>query len=158
MVATFRSIISILALSSWHRCSTSTNDVSRCLFEDLNGEFRAFFRVLCFGLNLSLFSASELFSDAVLDRVDPLVENFAPDNCRAFSSLVNDCGVSFKELFLFAGEVDAIGSDVANWFVLIGSISLSSSAGLSFLLGLSSEEEISLHCTISAEGDGFGLS
>ena len=127
LFATFRSIISILALSSWHRCSTSTNEESRCRLDVLNGEFCVFFLVLCFGLSLKSFSASELFSDAVLDLVDPLVSSFAPDSCNAFSSLDNDCGVSFDRCFLLDDEVDATTSGVTVWFVLAGRFSLSSS-------------------------------
>lgn len=156
-MATFRSIISILALSSWHRCSTSTKEESRCLLDDLNGEFCVFFLVLCFGLNLASFSASELFSEAVLDLVDPLVASFAPDSCRALNSLDNDWGVSRNDFFLLDEEVDAVGSGLANWFVLMGWLSLSSSGFVS-LDGLSSDEEISLHCTISAEVAVCGLS
>jgi len=79
------------------------------------------------------------------------------DSCRAFSSLDNDWGVPFNELFLVAIEVDAVGSGVTDLFLLIGWFSVSSSGSVSSstVLSLSSEEEISLHCTISA---GLGLS
>lgn len=62
LLATLFSIISILALSSWQRCSTSTRGVS------VTVEVRSRFCVLWF--KLESFSASEVLSDRALDRLE----------------------------------------------------------------------------------------
>merc|ERR1719317_1052468 len=70
---------------------------------------------------------------------------------------VDAVGFGVTDLFLVAMEVDAVGSGVTDLFLLIGWFSDSSSGSVSSsaVLSLSSEEDISLHCTISA---GWGLS
>ena len=80
LLATFLSIISIFALSSWHRCSTSTRGVS----EGTRGAVLSFLFVPW--PRLASFSASELLSDKALDLLDLVEAMEEKDFCDSWIS------------------------------------------------------------------------